>query len=431
MLVGSLSYSEDSRAASIYDPAYTAPGYSCRGTRPACCSRARIPDLIHEMFSGTGLYTGQNDLQQYYYINTLWPLIERGLQQTADEMRNAVMFYVGAVGAMIDGQNMNQALLALQKQTTNSLQTETVSDQICRFGTMSRSLANSEDKALAVQLGLSAEIQNRQLMTKNMNAGIAGPNREIGRSADKLTRFEQFKTKFCDATDSDAGLRDVCTTASDVQHNRDIDMARTLDIPLTLDIDFSGLSAAAKPTIDEQNVFALSSNLYANNLGVNIGKSDFQIMASEGSTASDSRVEKLLDFRSAIAKRSVAANTFAAFAGMKAAGPEGSVGYMKEILKELGLTTADDLTAMIGDNPSYYAQMDILARKLYQSPKFYANLMESPTNVERQQTAIEGVELMQDRDIYESLQRSEMLLSSLLEIYVLREQDGFKDKGVK
>jgi hypothetical protein len=57
--------------------------------------------------------------------------------------------------------------------------------------------------------------------------------------------------------------------------------------------------------------------------------------------------------------------------------------------------------------------------------------MESNPNVARQQTAMEAIALMQDRDIYESLRRSEMVLSTLLEMYVSREQDSFKDRGAK
>jgi len=412
--------------AGVYDPAYANVLYNCNsGT--GCCLPSLLPNLIHEMFTGTGLYTGQKDLQLYYYTNTLWPKIEEALKQSADDIRNAVAYTLAATGALIDGQVFEQTLVSLQKQTTDSMVSQTVSDQICRFGTLSRSLANSEDRARVTQIGLSTGMIDRQLMKKNMNSGNeSGAGRTLGRTADKVGRFKEFSTMFCDATDSDAGLG-VCTTSSDKQHNRDIDYTRTLMNPLTLDIDF----ATAAATADEKNIFALSSNLYAHNLALNLGPSDLQAIRSEGGDSADSRIEKLFDFRSMTAKRSVAQNSFAALAGMKTAGSGTSKTYMQEMLKQLGLSDAKDLTASIGDKPSYYAQMDMLTRKLYQDPAFYANLMESPANVARQQTAIEGITLMQDRDIHESLRRSEMLLSSLLEIYVMREQDGFKDRGTK
>jgi hypothetical protein len=185
------------------------------------------------------------------------------------------------------------------------------------------------------------------------------------------------------------------------------------------------------PTADEQNIFALSNNLFANNLPVNMNLSDFEAMLSGDAKVSDSRKEKLADYRSLIAKRTVAQNSFAALAAMKAAGSGGSSAYVKQMIEYLGLSDAADQAAYIGNNPSYYAQMELLTRKIYQSPAFYANLMESPANVARQQAAMEGIGLMQDRDIHKSLQRSEMVLSTLLEMYVLQEQDDNKDRGTK
>ena len=68
--------------------------------------------------------------------------------------------------------------------------------------------------------------------------------------------------------------------------------------------------------------------------------------------------------------------------------------------------------------------MDILTKKLYQTPSFYANLMEGKTNVARQSGAMESLELMQDRDIYNSMRRSEMLLALLIQ---LQSKDELKD----
>ena len=87
--------------------------------------------------------------------------------------------------------------------------------------------------------------------------------------------------------------------------------------------------------------------------------------------------------------------------------------------------SADEANRFLASNtgePSYYAQMEILTKKLYQNPNFYANLMDKPTNVKRTLTAMKGVELMQNRDIFESLQRQEMLMSLLLELDVRAEQ---------
>lgn len=55
--------------------------------------------------------------------------------------------------------------------------------------------------------------------------------------------------------------------------------------------------------------------------------------------------------------------------------------------------------------------------------------MDSPANNIRKQAAIKALALTQDRDIYESLRRSEMLMSALVELHVQREQDRMTDKG--
>ena len=115
---------------------------------------------------------------------------------------------------------------------------------------------------------------------------------------------------------------------------------------------------------------------------------------------------------------------------MKAEGADGSAEFVRKMIGELGL---DDKAqkSFIGEKPSYSAQMELLTRRLYQVPSFYANLMESNANVARQQTAMEGIALMQDRDIYESLRRSELVMSALLEMYIIQEQSAYTDRGVK
>ena len=81
------------------------------------------------------------------------------------------------------------------------------------------------------------------------------------------------------------------------------------------------------------------------------------------------------------------------------------------------------LASSLGSNPSYDAQMEILTKRLYQDPSFYVNLMDTPANVERQYAALQAFGLMQRRDIFETVLRSEMLLSTILEIEISDYQD--------
>jgi len=422
----SISLPLNTAQAGVFDPAYANPLYNCNsGT--GCC--VNITSLVRDMFRGQGLFTGQQDLQIYYYTNTLWPKIETALKQLTNELRNAQYFALAPRGAMLDAQNLNKSLTAIQKQTSQTLVTQTASDQICRFGTLSRSLAASADRSEVVQKTLADGMMHRQLMRKNIASEFEGAvESKQGRGSDKIARFNQFKNTFCDPSDSDGTMKGVCGTTTDVRMNKDIDIARSLFYPQTLDIDFVTSSTTA--TADEENIMALANNLYAHDLPVNLSKSDFKIVSIDGGAESDKKIEGVIDYRALTAKRSVAQNSFATIAAMKAEGSGASTQYMKEMIAQLGLDSAGQNT-FLGGKPSYYAQMELLTRKIYQSPDFYANLMDSKTNVARQQVAMEGIGLMQDRDIFESLRRSEMVLSTLLEIYVDEQQSADKDRGTK
>ena len=75
--------------------------------------------------------------------------------------------------------------------------------------------------------------------------------------------------------------------------------------------------------------------------------------------------------------------------------------------------------------------MEILTKRMYQDPAFYANLMQTPTNVQRTQAAMKAIGLMQERDIADSLQRTEMLFSTLLEVQLARAQNKLMDKSAR
>ena len=87
---------------------------------------------------------------------------------------------------------------------------------------------------------------------------------------------------------------------------------------------------------------------------------------------------------------------------------------MKAMLKEMTVEESDVHTSL-GDYPSYYAQMDVLTKKMYQNPDFFTNLYDKPTNVERISTAMEAFRLMQLRDHYHAQTRKEMLFSMMLQ----------------
>ena len=107
--------------------------------------------------------------------------------------------------------------------------------------------------------------------------------------------------------------------------------------------------------------------------------------------------------------------------------PLNSKGYMEFILQELGVTAAE-ATMLLGENPSYYAQMEILTKKIYQNPSFYINLYDKPANVERKDVAMQAIKLMQKFDILKSFLRGEASVSILLELAVIDLQTEVEDQ---
>ena len=76
-----------------------------------------------------------------------------------------------------------------------------------------------------------------------------------------------------------------------------------------------------------------------------------------------------IDVRSVRGVRSVARNSYTEIVGMKSIDTT-TVEFMKSILQSLGgdQLEEDDLERFMTENPSYFAQMDILTSKLYQKP---------------------------------------------------------------
>lgn len=350
----------------------------------------------------------------------------------ADQWTAAILMNARALGGFYDGQNFQDAMLSQQKLNAQSLRDYTVDEQLCRFGTAARSLGNSEMRGQRASLMLSERAQNRHMVNLNSNAANTEERgREPGRAADKSGRRKTFIDTFCNKSDENFALAsateringaDVTCSAADQNLNRDINYARSFEMPTTLDLTYSGTT----PADDLRNLMALGSNLYAHDIIVNRPNAS---MLDPGNPGSDAM--RWLAYRSVLAKRSVAQNSFNKIGGMKTKGSDASTQYLRVLLKELGMTD-DDITRTLGEaEPSYYAQMEILTKKIYQNPKFFADLMQTPANISRTQTAMKAIGLMQERDIADSLQRSEMLFSTLLELQLARAQSKILDRSAR
>jgi hypothetical protein len=114
---------------------------------------------------------------------------------------------------------------------------------------------------------------------------------------------------------------------------------------------------------------------------------------------------------------------------MKASGDQTATPYLKNMVKTLGVPEAE-VSSYIGENPSYFAQMELLTSKLYQNPAFGTNLYTSPENVKRIGVTLQAIKVMQDRDRYEASLRREMLASLILEMKLRKRQEALNNRLV-
>lgn len=344
-------------------------------------------------------------------------------RQMADMWTQAIVMQARMIGGFFDAQSHSAAQLSLQRLQAKALHDYVPDEAICQFGTVSRSLGASDALTRRAKIAISERSQNRHVLNTNSNSANATERgREPGRAADKAGRLTNFITTFCNNADEDFVMNAVCANAAHNQrYNRDIDYARTFDIPLTLDADFG---AGGTASAQQASLFALNSNLYGHNIIVN--------RPNPKSLEPDARgneVQKWMDYRSVVAKRSVAQNSFSSIAAMKSPGTNASYSYLRTIMEQLGMSATDIDRELGTSNPSYYAQMEILSKRIYQNPAFYANLMQTPSNVLRTQAALGAISLMQERDISDSMQRSEMLLSTLLELHAIQTTNRLMDRA--
>lgn len=359
-----------------------------------------------------------------WWDNTFWKnYFLVGLKQFTDRAAEALTIQTVMIGGFMDAQNHLNAQRTLQEMTADAMKSYIPSEAVCQMGTLSRSLASSQARARVVQLVMSERSQARQLGKVNM-AAAPGPD------DDRQARLSQFQKTFCDPQDNNSGLVKLCGGGGpNDRHNLDIDFTRAIDTKSTLNINMTDSSV----TPDEAGVFALGNNLYSHEIFKRSTSAQLQ-----GTGADDGR-SAYMDFRSIVAKRSAAENSYNTIVGMKAQGTEASRIYIKQALANLGMSETDIRryinipTKPTVPNPpklfpSYSAQMEILTKKIYQDPSFYVHLMDKPANVQRQFAAMQSFGLMQQRDIFETILRSEMLLSLIVEMEVSKYQEYIQNR---
>ncbi|MFK7838989.1 MAG: hypothetical protein AB8B83_01550 [Bdellovibrionales bacterium] len=382
----------------------------------------------------------RNWLAQDFFVGQVLP----ALMLFTEQMSAVAMQQTMSIGMFFDAKHQLETQRLLQEMQVQAHIDYQPSEEFCAFGTNVRSLAASEQRGRANAYVLARRQTARQLGEQNMAGASSGDN-------DKFGRWQMFTELFCDPQDSDwvstrpaeTGLNSICnkpSSANDAYTNADIDYGRVVGNSRTLNIDEFGLGISfisSGFSINEagKSITALQNNLYGHNIIQRLGnRRDF---------AQDRYQSGYMALRSIIAKRSVAENSFNAIVGLKSQGSFviGSTAdsetyrFLGPLMVELGVVdedgsgdNEDEIRALVGSNPSYYAQLELLAKRIYQNPDFYANLYDKPANVKRKSVALKAIELMVDRAIYESQMRQEMLssvmLSSKLEVPFIEAEKG-------
>lgn len=426
-----------------------------RQTYAICCSCAALLALI-DPFVWQEAEDDFNDKLneeflrlERFIVHEMWEeSILPAMMLAAEQFTAVAIQQVMAVGTFFDAKQQLETQQLMQVLQARAHKDYVPSVEMCNFGTMIRSLAATERKSEVNAVIISQRSQDRQL-------GNAHQSATYGNDIDKANRLVQFTEKYCDEHDRNTALSAYCsalvwtglTVAQRQQLNRDIDYFSVIDSPWTIKMDFTntlitGAGPPAVDNIDEEDVLSLSSNLFAHNVFPRVPAR--LIVNRAPIQALNDMQQAYMELRSIVAKRSVAENSYNAIAAMKSDGstaldaggnvvPMNARIFLEPVLTELGVPAAEVL-ALIGENPSYYAQMELLTKKVYQNPDFFTNLYETPANVDRKLVALQAIKLMQKFDMFKSFLRNEASFSVLLELAIVdlqREvEDQIKTAGV-
>ncbi len=393
----------------------------------------------------------------------------------ADQMSALAAHYTQIIGAFLDAQVQLDTQRVLRKLTFEAHNDYRISDGVCVLGTNVKSLAATDIKLRHNSLALSRIAINRQMGDLNVASAPSILRGYESRWNHFITTYcdvrdnnfqsggtlpaYDFNTGLALACDhdgpgpsSDRGAEDHKRINRDIDYSRLIENNRTLELDLTQDpsqpvglrqsLQYDKIGSVSFPvpttyfsTIledgDEEDVLSMSEYLYGNR--------PLSRAIKDSVLERETAKRVYLALRTVAAKRNVAQATFNAIVSLKSAGstedmtgatlhPSGNAvpllelhqtrRYMLAVMNELlpGDPTlyAGNIFDLIGYSPSYYSQLELLAKRIYQNPDFYADLYDTPTNVKRKKVAMKAIELMLDRTIYESQLRREMSVSVLL-----------------
>lgn len=333
----------------------------------------------------------------------------RPMLMMSEEITAVMYQHMAMIGALFDANIQMDTQRDLQILQAEAHRDYHPSEQMCVIGTFSRSLHNAQSNADFNKLAYSEIMMDRYTITENSTAA-GGPTQDMN------ARILAYTQRYCNKGDYNGGLDPLCISAPDIRErfNRDIDYEQSILGPLTVKANFTETSLDD----DAEDLVELGKNLYW-----------FHPFSASPKDEIARRYKTHLDSRRMMAMHNVAHTSFATLVGQKSEATNSGTGtasgvFMKELVKMLlpeGSTEVDP-TDILGENPSYYAMMEMLTKKMYQDPNFYTNLYDKPANIERIKTSLKAIQMMHNRDRYESSLRREMLSSMLLEAALIKEE---------
>ena len=310
----------------------------------------------------------------------------------ANQISTVAMHQTMVIGSFFDAKHQLESQRLLQDLQAQAHKDYQPSVDMCRVGTSTRSLAAADGNLHFNHIALAARSTQRTLMNKGAIGTGAGRD-------DSRSRLAQFRGTYCNPADFGNALDLLCTGGNAARRNKDINFTHAIQGEDTLLVDFSDFT----DTDTEEDVLALSANLYGNRLLPAIPQ--LHIADTAGSLIVEGATV-YMKTRALNAKRSVAFNSFAAQTAMRSQGGENVAPYMTQYLESMGMPL-DVIEGMLKGKPSYNAQMEVLTKKLHQFPTYYSDLYDKPVNVDRNDTAMQAIALMQKRDMYRSQLRME------------------------
>ena len=363
--------------------------------------------------------------QMIWFDWTFWQqYLLPGFQMMATQLSTIGTQQVMAVGMFMDAKNQLETQRLMQELQAEAHKDYHPSRGMCEFATRVQSLAASERKSEMNSLLLSERSIDRLM-------GAKGTFSAKGSKEDAYVRLGAFRTVYCDKHNNDDNLDLICTaplpssaTQAVEQRNRlnaDIDYQKSLENPWTIEFDLT--TNPDSPSDADKDIVALADNLYGYDSFSRVSPAELQNKSEKAITEVQ---EHYLNMRATIAKTKVAENSFNALVAMKSEGTAGSREFIVSYLEELGVNPSE-IDDFLGQNPSYYAQMEILTKKAYQSQMFYTNLYDKPANIDRKEVALQAISLIQKFDMWKSYLRTEASLSILLELTVENLQREVED----